>query len=122
MCEVIQSLRAVVNKWLDSQVDLNHECLKFYYAQSSCEYEDNHNKISVIWLATNWNIWLMCNVIMFQGSFFNFEDCLLFIKFQTLRWMGLGVNPLFFVAFMISIYYFRITLGRKGSLCCIVMS
>lgn len=48
--------------------------------------------LSVIWLAVIWNIWLICNTVMFKGNIPNFEPYLSTIQFKAWKWLHVSYN------------------------------
>lgn len=90
-------LWVALEKWLGNHVGLHHDCpSNFLLHSQQVNNKDKRIKICVIWLDTNWKIWLMRNIIMFQGKVFNFDGCLLTIKFLSHKCIGLSSKSSFF--------------------------
>lgn len=76
------------SKWMGNLVDLSlGDFLDFFSHCDKVKCSSQRTIMAVIWVATVWSLWLMCNAIIFKEKVFIFDDCMSAIVLRSWKWL-----------------------------------
>ncbi|XP_058726380.1 uncharacterized protein LOC131597719 [Vicia villosa] len=88
-CQVSKNVWEWVYSWLGEDVPFSlQEFKEFLVVQEVVKRVKDREKISFIWIALVWSLWLMCNSIIFEQVSFSFELVVCNVMYLSWSWLA----------------------------------